>query len=89
MAPELCVVNHGDVSGKSADIWSMGVTLYCLRFGKVPFCQTSMIDLYQAIVNEPVPLEGVDDQNFRNLMTRVLEKDPQKRITMQDLRVSF
>ncbi|KAI9672209.1 MAG: hypothetical protein M1831_002023 [Alyxoria varia] len=87
MAPELCIVNHGDVSGKSADIWSMGVTLYCLRLGKVPFCQTSMIDLYQAIVNEPVPLEGVDDQQFRDLMTRLLEKDPQKRITMEELRV--
>lgn len=37
LPPELCVARHGDVSGKAADIWSMGVSLYCLRYGRIPF----------------------------------------------------
>jgi [calcium/calmodulin-dependent protein kinase] kinase len=28
LPPELCVTKHGDISGKAADIWSMGVSLY-------------------------------------------------------------
>lgn len=49
MPPELCVVRHGAVSGKAADIWSMGVTLYCLRYGKIPFEKSGMLELYESI----------------------------------------
>ncbi|KAB2576933.1 hypothetical protein BFW01_g2206 [Lasiodiplodia theobromae] len=85
MPPELCVPKHGDVSGKAADIWSMGVTLYCLRFGRIPFEKTGMIELYDAIRSDNVTLEECEE-DFADLMYRILEKDPDKRITMDELR---
>lgn len=53
MAPELCTANHGEVSGKAADIWSMGVTLYCLVYGRLPFISTNFIELNSKICNDP------------------------------------
>ncbi|KAI5365544.1 putative serine/threonine-protein kinase, active [Septoria linicola] len=86
MPPELCVVKHGPVSGKAADIWSMGVTLYCLRYGRIPFEKSGMLDLYEAIKNDELLLENEQDENFADLMFKLLEKDPEKRITMAQLR---
>ncbi|MCJ1416280.1 hypothetical protein MMC32_002615 [Xylographa parallela] len=86
LPPELCVSRHGGVSGKAADIWSMGVTLYCLYFGKIPFERTGVLDLYESIKNDELPLESECDEDFKDLIHKVLEKDPSKRIQMPELR---
>jgi calcium/calmodulin-dependent protein kinase kinase 2 len=89
MPPELCVARHGQVSGRAADIWSMGVTLYCLKYGHIPFEKGGMLELYDAIREEQVPLHEETDETFKDLMRRILEKDPDKRITMEEIRVSM
>ncbi|EEP79322.1 hypothetical protein UREG_04168 [Uncinocarpus reesii 1704] len=86
LPPELCVVKHGDVSGRATDIWSMGVTLYCLRYGRIPFEKGSIFELYEAIRNDEVVCPGEEDQNFKDLISKLLEKDPNRRITMAELR---
>ncbi|KAL8863394.1 MAG: hypothetical protein Q9178_000075 [Gyalolechia marmorata] len=88
MPPELCVVKHGDVSGKSADIWSMGVTLYCLRFGKIPFEKPGVLQLYECIRNDPLVMDAGPEcsDSFKDVISRLLDKDAKKRITMEELR---
>ena len=89
LPPELCVAKHGGISGKAADIWSMGITLYCLRFGKIPFEQPGVLQLYESIKNDPIDLssDNTIDENFKDLLYKLLEKEPSKRIKMPELRV--
>ncbi|KAK3905843.1 kinase-like domain-containing protein, partial [Staphylotrichum tortipilum] len=86
LPPELCVAKHGDVSGKAADIWSMGVSLYCLRYGRIPFERDGVLEMFEAIKAEIPKLPPDEDPNFVDLMGRLLEKDPEKRIEMAELR---
>lgn len=89
MPPELCVAKHGEVSGRKADIWSMGVTLYCLKFGQIPFEKDAIMDLYDSIRNSNLQIRGKVDDDLKDLLTRLLEKDPEKRISMDEIRVSL
>lgn len=89
LPPELCVAKHGDVSGKAADIWSMGVSLYCLRYGRIPFEREGVLEMYEAIKTDTPKLPEDENPEFVHLMGRLLEKDPEKRIIMEDLRVSL
>lgn len=86
MPPELCG-RHQEVSGKAADIWSMGVTLYCLKYGKIPFNQPGVLEIYEAIKTDSPHMPDDEDAAFVDLMGKILEKNPEKRISMSALRV--
>ncbi|KAJ1660457.1 hypothetical protein IWQ61_000636 [Dispira simplex] len=88
MAPELCHPNHGEVSGTLADIWSFGVTLYCLVVGKIPFKGDSAPAIYEAIRNEllVIPDIGLSD-SLCDLLTKMLDKNPATRATIPAIRV--
>ncbi|KAI1168532.1 kinase-like domain-containing protein [Nemania serpens] len=86
LPPELCQIRHGDVSGTAADVWSMGVTLYCLKYGKLPFTGSNVLDMYEAIREKPFSLPGDEDPDFVDLITRILDKNSNTRITLPDIR---
>ncbi|RCI02639.1 hypothetical protein CU098_008623 [Rhizopus stolonifer] len=86
MAPELCVAKHGEVSGKATDIWSMGVTLYCLIYGKTPFMNDNLLELYEEIKEAPIEYGSDIDSHLLDLFQRILDRNPETRITMEELR---
>ncbi|KAI8899160.1 kinase-like domain-containing protein [Globomyces pollinis-pini] len=86
-APEYCNLSHGDLSAMAADIWAMGVTLYSMVFGKIPFTGKSIIQLFDNIRDtEPVYPSDIEPR-LKVVLTKLLEKDPEKRITMEELRI--
>lgn len=83
MSPELC--EQKSFSGQLADIWAIGITIYMLRYGHPPFMAKTVLALYSKIVNDPVVFPYMIDPGLRNLLENVLEKDPMKRFTLQQI----
>ncbi|KPM33987.1 hypothetical protein AK830_g12587 [Neonectria ditissima] len=85
LAPELCG-KHGDVSGTAADIWSMGVSLFCLKYGRIPFNRDGMMDMYDAIKSDDPQIPEGENPEFVDLIQKLLDKNPETRITMEQIR---
>ncbi|KAM0820456.1 putative Protein kinase domain-containing protein [Seiridium cardinale] len=86
LPPELCVAKHGDISGKAADLWSMGISLYCLKYGRLPFHRYNVLEMYESIRTEEIPIPTDEDPELTDLLRRLLQKDPGQRISMREVR---
>ena len=76
-----------EYSGKAADVWAAGVTLYIFLFGRLPFSSTRMSELCQEITDREItwPSDISISDQCRNCILRALEKDPEKRATIDEL----
>lgn len=91
MAPELLKKvpqSQAQCSPTSVDLWSMGVTLYCLTYGHLPFEKSSLLDLYADIQHSKVTHPTTDDVDplLVDLINQLLVKNPHERITMEGLK---
>ena len=125
-APELCDPKYFEVGEDcerpaitgQIDVWALGVTLYAMVFGRLPFFDRNQFTMYEKIARAEVFIprmrlkgvphmvaskafgtvtdrrkrfddileyEDVDDE-LRDLLKRLLEKKPSKRITLKEVK---
>ena len=88
MAPECCN-GSAKFSGFGADLWAMGVTLYVMLYGPVPFFEDNPFDLFEAISKRPVqyPSDPAVSEDLGALLRLLLCKDAEQRLTLRQLKV--
>jgi len=86
MSPERL---RGDTLDAGTDIWSVGVTLYELIMGRLPFIAPTPESLLRRIASSPAPLipsETPESVKLNSILERALSKAPRNRYaTARDL----
>ncbi|XP_041363351.1 LOW QUALITY PROTEIN: maternal embryonic leucine zipper kinase-like [Gigantopelta aegis] len=82
-APEL--ISGKEYLGSEADLWSMGVLLYALLCGFLPFDDDKIPSLYRKIQSGKYDVPDWLSSDSADLIAHMLKVDPKKRITVQQL----
>ncbi|XP_036176155.1 serine/threonine-protein kinase 36 isoform X9 [Myotis myotis] len=82
MSPELVEERPYD---HTADLWSVGCILYELAVGTPPFYTTSIFQLVNLILKDPVRWPPTISPCFKNFLQGLLTKDPRQRLSWPDL----
>ncbi|KAL5701740.1 non-specific serine/threonine protein kinase [Ranunculus cassubicifolius] len=82
VAPEII---KGDGHDFSVDWWSLGVVLYEMLYGKTPFKGANRKETFYRILSKSPELVG-EQNELRDLIGKLLEKDPSKRIGLEEIK---
>ncbi|KAH9962640.1 kinase-like domain-containing protein [Russula dissimulans] len=82
-APE--VIEGRAYNGSSSDIWSCGVILFALLAGRLPFDDEDLHTLLEKVKIGSYDMPQTIDKRAQDLITRMLEKDVRKRITVEQI----
>jgi len=83
VAPE--IINKKGYDGEKADIWSCGVILFVLLAGYLPFQDSNLMEMYRKISKGDVRYPQWFTSDARKLLSRLLDPNPNTRITMDKL----
>ena len=64
-----------------SDLWSAGVVLYAMLYGSVPFKANNMAELQDQIRAGDYKLKDTVPAPARDLISKILEIDPKKRLS--------
>ena len=84
MPPE--VLFNKPHKGYKADIWSMGVCLYMMVCGDYPYFGKTCEDMRKTVLNDDFEIPEFVTPLFRDLIGKILEKNPNKRLSISQIK---
>ncbi|XP_070815703.1 tribbles homolog 3 [Chaetodon trifascialis] len=85
VSPELLTNGKGSYSGRAADIWSLGVSLYTMLIGRYPFQDTQPAALFAKIRRGAFSLPDWLSPQAKCLIGCMLRKSPAERLEASEL----
>ena len=89
MPPELFDDQALKVDAFAADVWSLGVTVYMLLYGKVPFGGNNYREISINVRSKTLEFpaaNGVDSSRWEDLLRGMLCRDPAKRMKLKTVK---
>ena len=83
-APEM--LKGETYKGSTVDIWSIGVVLYAMICGFLPFEGNDNSELYKKIIDGKYSIPSHVSNNCRDLLHQMLITNPKKRINIQQIK---
>lgn len=83
MAPELLLQKR--YIPEAADVWSLGIIFYAILFGKLPFDEDNAAETRNRIINCEPDMSGQAPDDLKDLIKKMLYKDPRQRPRCADL----
>lgn len=80
LAPEILTESNGNGYNRSVDWWAVGVLLYEMLIGRLPFANTDVKILFQKIINDKAEIPMFLSPEARSILVQLLEKDPIRRL---------
>ena len=89
-SPEVQAASGDSPYTNLSDLWSLGMTFYKMLFGCEPWKVFSTVDLYNKSTNMsgsklPFPQSPKVSEETKNLLRRMVEPDPARRMTWHEL----
>lgn len=69
----------------SSDIWSLGILVYLLNFGKFPYEDDNVDSLLKRIATEPISIPEVEADDLKEILEMTLQRDPSKRASIKEI----
>lgn len=89
IAPELChfdkIDSDNTIDGFQLDMWSLGVTMFCLLHNDLPFYGENEFDTYQKAMKLSLDSKLNGEPINDLIISKLLEKDPSQRIDVTTL----
>ena len=82
LAPE---VLNGELYSEKADIWSLGILLFEMLEGKVPYNGRNFREQLTQINKNEITFEADTSTEVRNFLKRMLSKNPENRPSIQEI----